>query len=45
VNLVGKSLLKLFNVPKESRDSDDAALDTAEEALRTMAKDIEMEDL
>jgi hypothetical protein len=45
VNLVGKSLLKLFDVPKQSGDSDDVALDMAEEALRTMAKDIEIEDL
>jgi hypothetical protein len=45
VNLVGKSLLKLFDVPKQSEDSDDVALDAAEEALRTMAKDIEIEDL
>jgi hypothetical protein len=37
--------LKLFNVPKQSEDSNDVAWDAAEEALRTMAKDIEIEDL
>jgi hypothetical protein len=45
VNLIGKSLLKLFEVPKKSRTSDDAALDTAEEALRNLGEDIEIEDL
>ena len=45
VNLVGKSLLKLFDIPKQSGGSNDVALDAAEEALRTMAKDIEIEDL
>jgi hypothetical protein len=45
VNLVGKSLLKLFEVPKQANESNDAALDAAEDALRSMAKDIDMEDL
>jgi hypothetical protein len=45
INLVGKSLLKLFEVPKQSTDTNDAALDAAEDALRTMARDIEIEDL
>jgi hypothetical protein len=45
VNLIGKSLLKLFDRPKKAADGSDAALDAAEEALRTMEKDIEIEDL
>jgi hypothetical protein len=45
VNLIGKSLLKLFEGPKNAADGSDTALDAAEEALRTMEKDIEIEDL
>jgi hypothetical protein len=45
INLVGKSLLKLFEGPKAVADGNDTALDAAEEALRMIEKDIELEDL
>jgi hypothetical protein len=45
VNLVGKSLLKLFDVPNRDSTASDPTIKAAEDALRTMAKDLEIEDL
>jgi hypothetical protein len=46
INLVAKSLLKLFNVPKGKQSSSgDTAVDLAEAALQELAKDLELEDV